>query len=407
MVAISQNGNLLSKWGGAMGDEKRSYLAEDIIFKYKYEPSSKIDSALNILYNHCKGADDQLKAWTHYIHSEIEKARSNLQFAMAHADSCISLNNSDYLLAKVYGEKAKLYTTLNELGSALEHYQLALNLSKKSDFVILESQIFANMGEFYRKTADFNLAFDYLDSAQLIVEANNIYAEVNIDILDRKAALYTQTGHLDSTVYFSRLALAMAIDQQNLHAQGVSHNELGYYFEHLPNFDSSYFHYNRAIQIWTQIEALRYLASAQFNKSRLLIKDGKTAEAKSLLLTTEKMGNGKNWYELYPGLYGQIAGIYQQEGDSLNYYKYLYKIERANSDLFNIENEKKLVQLQFASETNKNLELIENQTLLIQEKDELIIQSANKIKMMKVVAASISLVTLFLLILLYRLKKRK
>ena len=100
-----------------------------------------------------------------------------------------------------------------------------------------------------------------MDSAQVIVDENEIYDAVNIDILDRKAALYSQTGNNDSLVYYSHQALAMATDQQNLHAQAVSHNELGYYFERLPDFDSAYYHYDKAIEIWKDISAYRYLAA--------------------------------------------------------------------------------------------------------------------------------------------------
>lgn len=353
--AWCQFGDPLAKWNGVMEDEKRSELAKEIIFNYKYEPEERTDSVLQVLYTAQNDAQQNINDWNHYIHSEIEKAQNNFPFALAHLDTVITSTKSDLLLIKAYSLKARIHTIINELGEAIDYFKLALAKAKVLNYYTVQSEIYAFMGEFYRKTSDFDMGLIYLDSAQQLVDQHNIYGEVNIDILDRKAAIYSQTEEFSKSVNFSRQALSLAIDQQNLHAQAVSHNELGYYYEHEPNYDSAHFHYNQAIDIWKDIKGYRYLANVQFNKARLFTRNGKLTEAEQLLFETEELCLGKNWKEVFPRLYEYITMVYHEKGDSVNYYKYKNKTTQAYFDLFVIENEKKIVQMEFEHEHGKKI----------------------------------------------------
>lgn len=391
----------LNQWSAKMNDEKRAALAERIIFNYKYESLQTTDSVLTLIYT-----NKEVAAWNHLVRAEFEKARSNYTLASSYLDSCIQSSNTDYLTINAYCKQAITNTLSGQLGKALDNFQMALDLSKDPKYVILRAGIYAAMGEFYRKTSNFDVAFEYLDSAQMLVDENNIYDAVNIDILDRKAALFSEQGKLDSMMHYSHQALSMAKDQQNLHAQAVSHNELGYYFEHLPNLDSSYYHYNQAINIWSEIKALRYLANAQFNKARLLMKDNHPENAKVLLFQTEEISKGKGWYEIYPRLYEHIALIYQQEGDSAHFYKYKDKCTQAYFDSYHIENEKKIVELRSQLELEKSRDTIETQSQEIENLKADMENDKGTINVLYIAIAIISILVLIMLFLFLKLRKQ-
>lgn len=399
--SLGQLNEPLNKWPGKMEDDKRSVVADEIIFKYKYSSLEIVDSVVDVL-NQTK----KLSAWNHLIYGEFEKANSDYGLALNHLDTCLETAKSTFLLIRAHTSKAKVLTIRSELSLALDHFLMALNLSRGEEFVILRAKTYAALGEFYRKASDFNIAFEYLDSAQLIVDENLIYDEVNIDILDRKSAIFSQIGPVDSMLYYSHKALSMANDQQNLHAQAVSHNELGYYFEHSTDWDSAYYHYDQAIQIWSETNTLRYLANVQINKSRLLIKDDQFENAKELLFDTKEFSEDKGWYELYPQLYEHICVVYQGMGDSLNLYKYETKKVQAYFDKYVIETEKTILEMESQIELNKLKDSLSLQNAELSSLQSQVIAKNSKIRTLTIVGFVAVLVALLLSILLLRSKRK-
>ena len=385
-----------------MSDDKRSIIADEIIFKYKYGSPEKIDSVVNVISKHNK-----LKAWNHLILGEIKKAGSDYSAALSHLDSCLQMSESTFLTIKAHTNKGKVLTTTNELSKALDNFQMALNLSRGEEYAILKAKTYAALGELYRKAADFDIAVEYLDSAQLIVDENLIYDEVNIDILDRKSAIFSQIGPVDSMLFYSHKALSMAQEQQNLHAQAVSHNELGYYFEHEPNWDSAYYHYDKAIAIWTETKTLRYLANVQINKARLLMKDDKFETAKTLLFDTKEFSEDKGWYELYPQLYEHICVVYQGLGDSLNLYKFEAKKIQAYFDRYVIETQKTILEMESQIELNKLKDTLNLQKSEIQSLQSQLDSQKSSIQTLTMVSGIAAVCILFFGILLFRARRRK
>ena len=126
--------------------KKRSGLADEIIFNYKYEAPTVSDSVLQVI-----NESSNLKDWNMMIQAEFEKARANYLIANNLLDSCIAQTESEYLTIKAHVNQAKVYTVQNNLSSALDHFELALELSQNTEYVIIRAEIYATMGEFYRK----------------------------------------------------------------------------------------------------------------------------------------------------------------------------------------------------------------------------------------------------------------
>ena len=400
--------DVLQKWQADLTNQERSEFADDIVFEYKYTSKHQQDSILSILYEFANSSSKDILAWTKYIHSGFENGNANYLQAISHLENGLLSTSDDYINVKLNTKLAQTYTTSNQLDNAANSFTIAIDAGKKLDNPILICEIFASLGEFHRKAGQFKTGLKYLDSAQTLVNENQIFSVVNIDILDRKAAIYSQVGRPDSLKRCSYAALALAYEMENAHAQAVSHNELGYFYEHAPNFDSAYYHYNEAIRIWKELEAYRYLANAQFNKARLCLKDNKMDVAKNLLFETEKICQGKNWLEIYPRLYEHIMIIYGEEGDSVNYYKYAEKRTHAHYQLYVSKNNRELFNIEHQLQLNESNETIEKQKDELAVSESLLNEKENdkgKLLIYLIVSSGMLVATIALLIL--GRKKRK
>lgn len=370
--------NPLDQWTTKLSDQNRIHIANQIIFEYKFAPTQKYDSLFEFLDQSWRHSDPQIKPWNHYVLGEVEKGHSNYYFSLLHLDSAITYARSPILYLKSHLSKAKVYTVTNELDTAFIHYQIALSGAKRGDFKIIQAEIFAALGEFYRKTDEYDKALTYLDSAQSLVDEFKIYGEINIDILDRKAALFSALAKIDSIPKLSYKALAIAIDQENVHAQAVSHNELGYYYENIEIVDSAMYHYNKAIEIWKTTKAYRYLINVIFNKSRMLIKIGNHNEAQEFLLISEILAQQNEFVDLLPEIYSHLSLIQYIKGNKEEELEYKIKELSAINKSTIIQNERKIKEIDFKHTREKNQRIIQDQLKKLELKEENIVLARKK-----------------------------
>ncbi|MEX1003684.1 MAG: hypothetical protein WDZ35_16310 [Crocinitomicaceae bacterium] len=339
-ASFSLNQNKISKWSQDLSAYERAVLADEFIFEYKYSSPKQTDSLLHLLYQEAK--TNHLLAWTFYINSAIKIGQSDFDQALRYLDSAQTYSREPYLFVQATIEKAKTYTILGQLHEARVSFEQSLKLTKHLNEKQLLCDTYASLGEFYRKSAQFETALSYLDSAQALVDEHQLFSESNIDILDRKAAVYAEMIIPDSTEKYAYAALKLAQEQENKHAQAVSHNELGYFYENRNNIDSSFVHYNQAIAIWQELKAYRYLVNAQLNKARVLFRNKELKKTEKLLLEAKEISEKQKWLEIYPRLYGSMAMVYQERGDSLGYYKFQQKATKAEFEWYRIETDKKI-----------------------------------------------------------------
>ena len=355
-MGLAQN-EATGSFGKQFPIETRIKNLDSIIFQVRYESHEFTDSIKTAIFGNNKKND----AFSFYYESEIEKAHSNYRLALVHLDTASYFAQNPYFSAIIYKKKGQVYTILDDLTLALENFHKALKIANADENLLLKAEIYAALGEFHRKTDEFDKAVQCLDSALYFINESTIDSSLLISVYDRYAAILNQTGEIVQAMDYSFKALQLAELIDDKHAQGVSHNEIGYAYEHLQKTDSAEYHYNKAIDFWTEINALRYLANAKFNLSRLYLIENRFYDAKDLLFEIEESTKNKGWYEVYPMLYDKISLIYAAESDSLNFYKYDALSKDAWLTMLNEENKKKMVELAFQYEQDANLEIIKNQ----------------------------------------------
>lgn len=403
-VSSAQFGTDLDQWKGVMKVEKRAELANKIIFTYRYSSPKTKDSVSILLRDAQKETEQHITDWNYLIYGLLEKGNSNYRKSGELLDTCIQKTRSPYLFISAYLEKAKIHTVLNELDIAFRCYQIALEGARQNNYTLKQTQIYASLGEFNRKTGDFDKGLKYLDSAHTLIRTYDIYDPANISVYDRKSAIYSQLGQPDSVLHYSMIALELAKDMEEAHLQAVSHNELGYHYEHYLSVDTAYMHYDRAIQIWDSLGAYRYLSNAMFNKARLLMKGGQLEKSKKMLFDVEEMCEGKGWLEIYPRLYEHIRLVYQHQGDSVNAYKYYEKATAAHFAVYRMENEKKILEIEFAHEKIKHSNTIKAQEAELQSQKEILGQEERRLMQLW---SFLGVAGILLLVLLWQLRETR
>lgn len=342
------------------GSEKSLAFLDTILFQHKYEPTPITDSVTQVLFGSTENTNKVLP-FKHYFLAELQAAKSHYRIARIHIDTALYTTTNPTILAQLFLKKGNYNAILNNLDNAYTNFRQALDIAKASHDTLLIAKTYTAFGEFYRKSEQFDLGFQSLDSAFYFLDHLSIGQQIRVNALDRYAAIYNQIGRPDLAINFSHKALNLAEEIKAVHSQAVSHNELGYCYEHLQQPDSAEYHYLQAIGLWTSIDAQRYLSNAKFNLSRLYLIQKKYYPAKELLFNIEENTINKGWYELYPMMYEKIALIYGAEGDSLAYFHYLIKSKEANNRMNHENNKKEMYQLSFEYEQNANLRLIKNQ----------------------------------------------
>ena len=101
-----------------------------------------------------------------------------------------------------------------------------------------------------------------------------------------------------------------------------------------------------------------------------------------------------------------IALIYQKEGDSVNYYKYKDKTTQAYFTHYQQINEKKIMELRSELELQKTRDTIEMQKGEIESLKSDIQSNNSTIKSLYYALAGLGVLTLLILVLFFRSKKR-
>lgn len=400
--------SLEQQWKQNLSIKDRLEFTEKLIYQYQFSREQTQDSIINSCFQASKKSmDNDALALSYYIKSFFIKPKSNVD-AILYLDTAQTYTKNKYLIAKVYLETGHLYSLINEQSTAYQYVNKADNIVQQLENKHLEIEVLLKKIEICRINHKFDEGIKYIQEALKIIKENKIVGLLDITVLDRSAALYNQIAKNDSAKIFSLQALAKAKKYNLKNEQAISYNELGFIYEHT-KIDSAEFYYQKAIEFWSALGNIRYLVLAQRNISRLYRKQGRDKEAKSILFEAKELSKENYWFEVAGSIYMGLAVIYQKEGDSLNFYRTLYKSSREEVKLLYKENSQQLAELEFKYDQEKNLKLINNQKkeLNLKEKNlSLQNKQKNQLLIFLVLLALFFLLTLYLLYQSYINRKK-
>ena len=253
---------------------------------------------------------------------EYTKAKLVIKNLNAYVNSKNSVNYYKLINAEADYNKYQF-----NYAEALKKYLKVLAFFEKQTDKNYLLKIYIDLAEFYRRTADFQLAKVYVNKSMILLKANRVTDTAQIiRFYGRGAAIYNEASPVDSSILFSNKALALAIKVDNYCAAGASYNELGYTYKNLKQFNLALNNYEKAQTVFHNIGAVREEASALQNYIELIehnddeVKQRKFTISKGLELLN--LIESKNLELPKRRIFKSLADDYFFTGDSLNYFRY-------------------------------------------------------------------------------------
>jgi two-component sensor histidine kinase len=239
---------------------------------------------------------------------------------MEKAAEAAALVNSPTLLGEVRMDLSASLSIMEQTGRALEQLLEARDLLIKHGTPDQKVRVRIALGELYRKIAKFDDAFKALYLA--LPDAKN--SERNLTMCyNRLAAVHTEAGSLDSSLYYSNLALKLATKLNDPNLMAISENEIGYIQRIRRQFEEALPHFIRADSLWQSVGMLRFAIHAMHHISVCYGSINRIDE--SLTITHKAYGliRGKGWHHAEANLLEDLRNLSRQMNrpDSGDYYE--------------------------------------------------------------------------------------
>jgi two-component sensor histidine kinase len=224
------------------------------------------------------------------------------------------------LLAELQLDLASSLSMVDQNGKALS-YLLEANKVFSSIGSNEQKSISAiALAEMYRKLAEYENALNILHKIKSTAEKNPF---TRAKCYNRIAAVHSETGSLDSSLFYSKLALKIAEEINDPHLIAISENEIGYVLRIARKMREALPHFYRADSLWQSVGMLRHAINAMHHIS---VCYGTLNELDESLEVTHKayhLVRNKNWHQIEINLLEDLRNLQYQKGriDSGDFYE--------------------------------------------------------------------------------------
>jgi two-component sensor histidine kinase len=214
--------------------------------------------------------------------------------------------------------------------AALKNYLSVLSYFEKNKTHEFYFKTLVDLVEIYRKAANFNESSKYIQLSKLLLSKNNV-TDTNqiIRFYGRAAAVKNETKQIDSSIFYSNLALKWAVINKNKYAEATAYNELAFAFKGKGSFKKAEELYLKAENAWYSISANREAINAFFSRIELRVHtiEGRKAKIENIALFNDLLNRIKanNTTTDLRRIYVNMSNEYRFIGDSINclYYENL------------------------------------------------------------------------------------
>ncbi len=370
-------------------EERVKYFNPDSLFYY----SENIDTTNfsgKIIHHWSKGRAYFWKSNYTNAYSELEKTQKYIEIL-----------NNQLLKAELYLDLASALSMIEQNGKALSYYLEANGIISIKGNDEQKSKAAIDLAEMYRKIAEFEKAYQILYKIKPIAE-KNLYSQARC--YNRIAALHSETGKNDSSLYYSYKALEIANQLKEPNLIATSENEIGYMLRIQRKFDESLPHFYKADSLWRSVGMLRYAINALHHISVIY---NTTKDYKKSLEITQfayQLIKDKNWYQTEINILDDLRNVHANlnNKDSVIFYKIL-AIEAGNrwKDQ-QYETNTKMVEILFTQKENEQIIRVKN-ILLEKEKIE---KESIEYERRNLIFFTFLIVFLLVIIFIYAFKQR-
>jgi two-component system, sensor histidine kinase PdtaS len=315
--------NLLAQQ--SLTERAMSYLKIDSALQKENKQLSNYQSLYDTLHviETYLAISDRCNGFSYYKKSE-EACSKALQLAVAKKNMA--------LVAKCYNGLANMYSYKQDNSNALSYYFKAKDLCEKSGNASLQLTLFINLGEFYRKMAQFDEAQKYINKAFAFYKTKNLKDTLQlIRLYNRQAAIKYEVIDKDSSLYFSFKAIELCQLTHNKLAEAVSLNEIGAVYRDRQDLQKAIAYFNEAKDIFLKEKSYRSALETMTNivmlrKQNNYPKEIMIKECNDIINLTNERCNDFPLFDVYYCLHD----LYLKEKDSAKAYIYLLGVKKSH-----------------------------------------------------------------------------
>lgn len=251
-----------------------------------------------------------------YWKSDYPKAYKNIEIASKILKQKVNAEVYAQLLLDLSGP----LSVMDYNGKALSFLLEAQKLVEKSKNKEIKAKVGISLGEHYRKTSEFENSFSILFNT-LTYAKSKPYTHANC--LNRIAAVHSESGSMDSSLYYSFKALKIAESIQDPNLIATSENEIGYILRIQRRLEEALPHFYRADSLWRSAGMLRYAINAMHHISVVYGTINDLDNSIQITRKAYKLIQGKKWYRVELNLLEDLRNLQNQlnRTDSAQYFE--------------------------------------------------------------------------------------
>ncbi len=393
---FSQNDSLELLLPSLSNDTSKVKVLQEIAYSYLYSDHEKCIEYIEELKSLSKSLDfGKGERYGNYLLGTVKhfsgKDEEALDIINSTISSCIEANDEENL-AKAYNVLVFIYQDKFELNAALEVGQKSLELCKKIGNKTREGTAYHTIASIYSLMYEYDTANEYLKKALNVFEETGDKYRLGV-VLQGLAT--TSSGQ--ESINYAKKGLELLVNTNDFQGQGMCYWSIGDAHAKLQNYELALENYERALQLFIDVDFAEGIAHNQSNVGLMLTYLGKYNEAYPFLVNSSKIIKEADVVDIYKVNYKGFAQYYAGVNQPQKVILYMDSLTTILDSIYSIERSKSLI----ISENN----------LKTREKEVQITEQALKIEKQKntrniIIISSIFLV-LFLIGLVMSIKNKQ
>ena len=205
-------------------------------------------------------------------------------------------NTGNHLwLGEIYLDLSSALAVMDKQGLAMSYLLRSNQIFKTYGNKNQQARASISLGELYRKIGEYENAMRVLRRS-LVSTDSMTYNRARC--LNRMAAVFSETGQLDSSLYYSNQSLKISrfIGDPDLIA--TSENEIGYALRQRDQFDKALIHFFKADSLWRSAGMYRYATNPLHHIAVVYRSIGQFDKALEITREACRLVKDKGWYQI-------------------------------------------------------------------------------------------------------------
>jgi two-component sensor histidine kinase len=244
---------------------------------------------------------------------------------------------------------------------SIRHIESAIRIAKKEHN--LKNQINAeiSLAELMRRTQNYTVGLEILYSQKNFEQ----FPLLHVRRLGRMTALYSEGAYFpdmfpsdvkleDSIALFLDQAISISMNHSFEKEEASLRNELGLFLMRTDKRQESLTHLRRAAEIYKDLkDTVNYIRPMMRLMENRMIISNNMESFDSIATELVSLVDGKGWYSLEAELFKLVGSGHAFRGDSLEYYKWLYRAEKSAAEFNNLMHLEDIESIEVRFQTEK------------------------------------------------------